>query len=530
MSTLLHDWDKGSNSKRKKLLKWFYSHFHSNRDRDRLLELKFGADIALFLPRLLAWMQKTSASEIPCTLIACQTTQKSTVAQCFALSEQVACLSVFIDSVYVHHYYQEFQYAEGLEIVLKIVAIEGNKFESQKPLVSLRNREILLCIILRISKMSRQCKKEISSRNGEFAVLHGVLASGDNNDWNLESRVWTLCRQILLEQLVENILSIDRTHEVVVFMLQSSIMRLQLFGAQILRSIISKDSFSFNFEYRQRNEMKLVPLCVSLLKATDVYLQHENTEILLELLHSKHLQDVILKTLVHVIEDSARDQNARVEERFVSIEETKEYETYAHLHAPFFQVSQAMNYIIKSNRSLLPAVVNKYDLLTPFAFVLVIERSHSLKWYAAATNLSFIFSHYFKGVAVQLCDLFEISNDELLKWKDKQDINDVMFAEFLLGDPTRRKYLIYRFYQRGWYRPLLSRKHFDADWILHDIEHYIEITTRDYIPQLQSHKYVGESEEESEEMVKREHCFRSQLQHHFALFSPRRTSQCDLYH
>ncbi|KAL4175268.1 hypothetical protein KRP22_000236 [Phytophthora ramorum] len=108
----------------------------------------------------------------------------------------------------------------------------SNDPQTQKPLVPTTNRETLFRIILRISKMSRQCKEEISSLDGELAVIHGILASGDIDDWKVESRVWTLCREVLLEQLVGNPNSLDRAHEAIVFMLNHSEVRLQLFGAQ----------------------------------------------------------------------------------------------------------------------------------------------------------------------------------------------------------------------------------------------------------------------------------------------------------
>lgn len=117
---------------------------------------------------------------------------------------------------------------DGLQLVLKIVAITGNDPPTQKPLVSTTDRETLLRIILRISKMNRQRKEEISSLDGELAVIHGVLASGDMDDWKTESRVWTLCREVLLEQLVGNPNSLDRAHEAIVFMLRHFEVRLQL--------------------------------------------------------------------------------------------------------------------------------------------------------------------------------------------------------------------------------------------------------------------------------------------------------------
>lgn len=178
-------------------------------------------------------MQKTTASAVYSINETCSATAKPGKVKCFALAEQVACLQVFFGSVNAYAYFQEFQHADGLQLVLKIVAIHRNDPQTQKPLVSAAARETLFRIILRVSKMSRQCKEEISCLGGELAVIHGVLASGYSDDWKAESRVWTLCREVLIEQLVGSPNSLDRAHEAIVFMLRHSETRLQLFGAQV---------------------------------------------------------------------------------------------------------------------------------------------------------------------------------------------------------------------------------------------------------------------------------------------------------
>ncbi|KAL3668285.1 hypothetical protein V7S43_006378 [Phytophthora oleae] len=205
--------------------------------------------------------------------------------------------------------------------------------------------------------MSRQCKEEISCLNGELAVIHGVLASGDIGDWKEESRVWTLCREVLLEQLVGNPNCLDQAHEAIVFMLRHSEVRLQLFGAQVLRELISEKSFSFDPEYRRRKEYELVPLCLSLLESIDVYVQHESLELLHALLQLERLQDIICEKVVRLVGDSAKALDIKVEERFAFIEDTTEYETYAHLRSAFARTSQAVNTLMNSNRNLLPILV-----------------------------------------------------------------------------------------------------------------------------------------------------------------------------
>ncbi|KUF93070.1 40S ribosomal protein S27 [Phytophthora nicotianae] len=284
--------------------------------------------------------------------------------------DEVACLHVVFGSANAHEYYREFQHADGLQLVLKIVAIYGTAPHSQTPLVSVTDRETLFRIILRISKMSRQCKEDISCLDGELAVIRGVLASGEINDWKAESRVWTLCREILLEQLVGNPNSLDRAHEAVAFMLRHSEVRLRLFGAQVLRELISEKSFSFDPEYRRRKEYDLVPLCLSLLESADVYLQHESLELLHALLQSKHLQvchgvlvqqETICEKLVRLVGDSAKALDAKVEERFALIEDTTEHETYAHLRSAFTAASQAVNTLMNSNRNMLPILFEQAD-------------------------------------------------------------------------------------------------------------------------------------------------------------------------
>ncbi|ETM56207.1 hypothetical protein L914_00779 [Phytophthora nicotianae] len=525
MSTLLHDWDEGSKSKRKKLLEWFCSNFDPTQNGGGQLESEYGADIALFLPRLLSWMHKTVASAMCTSNDTCNATSKPGKVKCFALTEQVACLHVVFGSANAHEYYREFQHADGLQLVLKIVAIYGTAPHSQIPLVSVTDRETLFRIILRISKMSRQCKEDISCLDGELAVIRGVLASGEINDWKAGSRVWTLCREILLEQLVGNPNSLDRAHEAVVFMLRHSEVRLRLFGAQVLRELISEKSFSFDPEYRRRKEYDLVPLCLSLLESADVYLQHESLELLHALLQSKHLQETICEKLVRLVGDSAKALDAKVEERFALIEDTTEHETYAHLRSAFTAASQAVNTLMNSNRNMLPILVDRYDLLTPLAFVLAVERPHSLKWHAAAISIQFIISHYYPGAAPLIGELFEVSVDELLEWKDKRGDDGTMLAEFLLGDEDHRSHLALLFYQRQWYRPLFPRKQFeqaDSDRILNDIEQNVETAARDYVPELQVQTRVGENSDETEEMdileAQREHHLRVQLQKHFAKF------------
>ncbi|KAE9027303.1 hypothetical protein PF011_g2106 [Phytophthora fragariae] len=524
MSTLLRDWDEGSKTKRKKLLEWFCSHFDPTHDGGCLLENECGADVALFLPRLLSWMLKTTARAINNTDESSVVSQNPGKMKCFALAEQVACLYVFFGSTNAHAYYREFQHADGLQLVLKIVAIQGNDSQTQKPLVSTTDRETLYHILLRISKMSRQRKEEISSLDGELAVIHGVLANGDIDDWKAESRVWTLCREVLLEQFVGNPNSLDQAHEAIVFMLRHSEVRLQLYGAEVLRELISDSSFSYDPEYRRRKEYDLVPLCLTLVRSTDVYLQHESLELLHALLQSPHLQDAICEALVYLVGQSAKALDPNVEERFISIEDTMEYETYIHLRSAFVHASQAVNTLMHSNRNFLSILVDTHGLLTPLSFVLVVERPHSLRWHSAAISIRYIFSHHCGAVSC-LAQLFDVPTAELLLWKDRRGDDGEQLAEFLLGDETHQSHLALRFYQRGWYRPLSPRKqsdHSGTDRVLNDIEHNFETAARDYVPELQVQARVGENADEAEELetleAQREHRLRIQLQKHFAQF------------
>ncbi|KAF1790427.1 hypothetical protein GQ600_18355 [Phytophthora cactorum] len=478
MSTLLHDWDEGSKSKRKKLLEWFCGRFDLTLDGGGLLESEYGADIALFLPRLLSWMQKTTASAICSTNDTCSATSKPAKVKCFALAEQVACLHVFFGAANAHEYYREFQHADGLQLVLKIVAIQGNA-PTLKNLWYLSPTE-------KPCFMSRQCKEEISCLDGELAVIHGVLASGKIGDWKSESRVWTLCREILLEQLVGNPNGLDRAHEAIAFMLRHSDVCLQLFGAQVLRELISDNSFSFDPEYRRQKEYDLVPLCLSLLDSTDVC-------------------PLAYARLVCNLTDRWCDRRlflrssfaCKVEERFALIEDTTEHETYAHLRSAFTLASQAVNTLMNSNRNLLPIMarrthqVDRCGLLTPLAFVLVIERPHSLKWQAAAISIQFIISHHYRGAAALIGELFEVPVDDLLEWRDKRGDDGTMLAGFLLGDEAHRSRLALRSYQHRWYRPLSPRKQSDTDCVLNDIEQSVETAARDYVPELQVQTRVG---------------------------------------
>ncbi|KAG4228619.1 hypothetical protein PC116_g23025 [Phytophthora cactorum] len=456
MSTLLHDWDEGSKSKRKKLLEWFYGRFDPTLDGGGLLESEYGADIALFLPRLLSWMQKTTASAI------CSTNDTCATRKCPPHSKT--------------------------------------------------------------SGICHQPRNLVSYHPADFQDESTI---GKIGDWKSESRVWTLCREILFEQLVGNPNGLDRAHEAIAFMLRHSDVCLQLFGAQVLRELISDNSFSFDPEYRRQKEYDLVPLCLSLLDSTDVYLQHESLELLHSLLQSKHLQEIISEKLVCLVGDSAKALDAyalcyKVEERFALIEDTTEHETYAHLRSAFTLASQAVNTLMNSNRNLFPIMVDRCGLLTPLAFVLVIERPHSLKWQAAAISIQFIISHHYRGAAALIGELFEVPVDDLLEWRDKRGDDGTMLAGFLLGDEAHRSRLALRSYQHRWYRPLSPRKQSDTDCVLNDIEQSVETAARDYVPELQVQTRVGGSAEEAEEVeileAQRDHHLRVQLQKHFAQF------------
>lgn len=252
MSSLLRDWDEGtscgdapiklnqpymypsqpcflpspqgSKGRRKKLLEWFRDRFapfsssHGN-EACELLESECGADTSFFLTRVLVWMHKTVANS-----------------KCFALSEQLACVQIFLTSANVHVYYREFQQADGLALLIKVLGIQNPQGSAAAVRVSDANRVAIMELLLGISQRGRMHKEEISRCNGEIAIIRGALAGIEKcgGDGMAMMPLWDACRDALLEQMVGNPQSVEQVHATIVFMLQySEVKELQVFGAQV---------------------------------------------------------------------------------------------------------------------------------------------------------------------------------------------------------------------------------------------------------------------------------------------------------
>jgi hypothetical protein len=205
-------------------LEWFRDQFQWTHFRGEF-ERECGADVALFLARILVWMQKTTSA-----LPAASEPSMTTTATCFALSDQLACIQLFFTSANIHAYYREFQQADGLALLLRVLG--SPRGQSDGVGVSDADRAVILDILHRISQRGRSHKEEISRHGGELAMIRGALAGSQAcNDMN--STLWTLCRDALLEQLVGNPNSLDQVHGAILFMLQHPEAKVQIFGAQV---------------------------------------------------------------------------------------------------------------------------------------------------------------------------------------------------------------------------------------------------------------------------------------------------------
>lgn len=223
---------QASKGRRKMLLEWFRNRFApsssalSSENGGGLLESECGADASLFLARVLVWMHKTVAQS----------------AKCFALSEQLACVQIFFTAANVHMHYREFQQADGLALLIKVLGIENPS--SAIVLVSDTDRIVIMELLLRISRRGRAHKEEISRCNGEIAIIRGALAGFERCGadgtmmMTATSPLWDACRNVLLEQMVGNPKSVEQVHTAIVFMLQHSDEKeLQVFGAQVCTRI-----------------------------------------------------------------------------------------------------------------------------------------------------------------------------------------------------------------------------------------------------------------------------------------------------
>lgn len=111
--------------------------------------------------------------------------------------------------------------------------------------------------------------------------------------------------------------------------------------------------------------------------------------------------------------------NERLEERFAPVQFSREYETFAHMRSAFVHAAQSASTLMSSSPAILPLMVRcvrsihsaeclypsklthllqvkQYEVLVPLSFVLVAERAQSLKWYAAAIAIHYVFTTYRK--------------------------------------------------------------------------------------------------------------------------------------
>lgn len=166
-------------------------------------------------------MHKTTAN--PPSVAVTDTTRKRT--RCFALSEQLACVQIFLASANVHVHYRAFQQADGLSLLVRVLQIDSAAS------VTDADRCVILNVLQRIAQRGRAHKEEISRAGGELAIVRGAL-SGAQRCQDMASPLWVACRDALLEQLAGNPNSLESVHGVIVFMLTHDERELQIFGAQ----------------------------------------------------------------------------------------------------------------------------------------------------------------------------------------------------------------------------------------------------------------------------------------------------------
>lgn len=219
-----------SKCQRKKLLEWFQSRFQLAPFSGEL-ESECGANVSLFLARVLVWMQKTTAPHV---------VPERLGKRFFALSEQLACVQIFLASANAHMYFREFQQANGLAVLLTVLragaestmARAVSRGEEREDIVSDDDRQVVLGILCRVSQRGRAHKEEVSRCEGELVIVCGTLA-GSARCSNMASPLWEACRDALLEQMVGNPNCPNETHTAVAFMLGHAETKLRVFGAQV---------------------------------------------------------------------------------------------------------------------------------------------------------------------------------------------------------------------------------------------------------------------------------------------------------
>lgn len=120
-----------------------------------------------------------------------------------------------------------------------------------------------------------------------------------------------------------------------------------------------------------------------------------------------------------ILISAALCSNARLEERFAPVQFSREYETSIHMRSAFVHAAQSVSTLMSSSPASLPLMVSfcsqscsshcssfannspplqvqQYEVLMPLSFALVAERTQSLKWYAAAIAIHYVFTNYRK--------------------------------------------------------------------------------------------------------------------------------------
>ncbi|TYZ61200.1 hypothetical protein PybrP1_009892 [[Pythium] brassicae (nom. inval.)] len=505
-----------SKSRRKRLLEWFQRRFQLAPFSGEL-ESECGADASLLLARVLVWMQTTTAPRAVA----------GKAKRFFALSEQLACVQIFLASANAHVYFREFQQANGLALLVSVLQAGG----AGAGVVSDADRLVVLDLLFRVSQRGRAHKEAISRCEGELAVIRGALA-GSERCANMASPLWEACRDTLLEQMVGNSNCHGQTHTAIAFMLGHAENELRVFGAQILRHLITPDSFYLSLAYRRAKQTEIVSLAIETLESNNTQLQHEGLELVHSLLQSESLRRDICKVLVEWAKRAAVTPDV-VDERFASVQSSREFETFSHIRSPFVRAAQSLSTLMNSTPAILPLLVAELELLVPLAFVLVVERSQSLKWYAAAIAIHYVFTSVTTTAAAHLAQLFSLSEDKLLAWRTHEPEH---LARSLLQSEDHRKLLVLRFYQNGWRRPVESTSaarssasagEEDAvECELRQLELEVESTVRDFVPELQmrgvAHGYDPEDDDTDlfcDSMdAEHEQQLRAGLQRHFLRF------------
>ncbi|DAZ95860.1 TPA: hypothetical protein N0F65_009062 [Lagenidium giganteum] len=452
---------------------------------------------------------------------------------CFALLSQLACIRVYLTAVNGHIYYQEFQQAGGLQLLLRLLTLDSDDAQQDHASVSDEHRELILMILMRLSQRGRDTKEEISMANGELIMIQGAMKSKDaraGGTKQLNSPVWAACRAALFEQMVGNPGSTEAIHDAVVFMLSHQDKRLQVFGAQILRELITCTSFYYDHHYRERKEMELPPYCMQLLRSRHIRTEHEGLELTHALLQSTALRSGICAQLSDWIKDTVIISE-EIEERYKEVCHSTEYETYIHMCSEFVHAAQSINTLMDATPAVVPILVTEHELLIPLAFGLVSERPGSLKWHAAAVSIHCIFVAAPEAAASHLGEIFDFAASDMRGWRPRSP-EDLAYK--LIGDTSKQSLLRLQFYENGWKKELVRQpQRQEEDRTLWELEHDVRENVRDFVPELQLEAlYEGQLDEEQDEDHapshqsidhKTEHVLMVKLQAHFGQF--RRKSQ-----